>query len=128
MSAMSHHFDVSLAREIGREDGHVDTASLAAKWDALHEAGAAIGSLAQLGAEPVDKAVATLPQRAAELGGPRGQAIARGMDDLGSVLEPGLRALLDLTGNGHDTTAAALTLWREFHTARAAILALAETE
>ena len=37
---------------------------------------------------------------------------------------PWLRALLSLTAQGQDTTAAALTLWREFHTARTAILDL----
>ena len=37
-------------------------------------------------------------------------------------MQPGLRALLALTAKGQDTTAAALTLWREFHCARNAIV------
>ena len=44
--------------------------------------------------------------------------IARGVDDLAAVMQPGLRALLSLTAQGQDTTAAALTLWREFDRAR----------
>ena len=51
---------------------------------------------------------------------------ARGIDDLAAVMQPGLRALLSLTAKGQDTTSAALTLWREFHTARSAILRLLE--
>jgi len=50
--------------------------------------------------------------------------VAHGIEDLAAVMQPGLRALLSLTAQGQDTTAAALTLWREFHTARTAILDL----
>ena len=35
----------------------------------------------------------------------------------------GLRALIIAQGEGRDTTAAALTLWREFHAGRKAIAA-----
>ena len=52
------------------------------------------------------------------------EMVAHGIEDLAAVMQPGLRALLSLTAQGQDTTAAALTLWREFHTARTAILDL----
>ena len=48
-----------------------------------------------------------------------GLAVVRTRSDLRC-----LRPLLSLTAQGQDTTAAALTLWREFHTARAAIVAI----
>ena len=132
MSAMSHQFDLSPARgrgHVGQSDTpSVDEASLSAQWEAVHEAATAVGTLAQLGQEPMDEHIRDLPRRAVSLGGPNLAMVARGVDDLAAVLQPGLRALLDLTGKGHDTTCAALTLWREFHNARAAILTLAPAE
>ncbi|MBX7528158.1 hypothetical protein [Qipengyuania vesicularis] len=128
MSAMSHQFDLSQSRRLsGAEQPEVrpiDAAALAAQWDAIHEAAAAVGNLAQLGEEPVDEQVRGLPERAVAMGGVNLAMVARGIDDLSAVLKPGLRALLELTGKGHDTTCAALTLWREFHNARASVIAL----
>ena len=103
-----------------------DVAVLAEQWEAVHEAAAAVGNLAQLGREALSEEVAHLPLRAAEKGGWHYEMAARGIDDLAAVMQPGLRALLSLTAQGQDTTAAALTLWREFHTARAAIIDLVE--
>jgi len=39
-------------------------------------------------------------------------------------MKPGVQALLAVSARGQDPTAAALTLWREYHHARAALLAL----
>ena len=132
MSAMSHQFDLSPSRRLsGAEQPEarpIDAAALAAQWDAIHEAAAAVGSLAQLGEEPVDEQVRGLPERAVAMGGVNLAMVARGIDDLSAVLKPGLRALLELTGKGHDTTCAALTLWREFHNARSAVIALAPAD
>ncbi len=132
MNAMSHEFDLSLATmrpAAGDENLRLDQpAALAAQWDAVHEAATAVGILAQLGEEPADESIRSLPERAVALGGPKHAMIARGIDDLAAVMQPGLRALLSLDGQGHDTTSAALTLWREFHNAREAILALAPEE
>ena len=72
-------------------------------------------------------ALRSLPSRAARRGGWQYEMIARGIDDLAAIMQPGLRALLSLTAKGQDTTAAALTLWREFHTARVAIVGQLET-
>ena len=130
MNALSHEFDLSLATMLpsaGAPDQRpADPAALAVQWDAVHEAARAVGILAQLGEEEPDDDVRSLPARAGTLEGARRELVARGVDDLAAVMQPGLRALLALTGRGHDTTSAALTLWREFHTARSAILNLAE--
>jgi hypothetical protein len=130
MSAIAHEFDLSQATMLPpaepRADGIPDVAALANQWDAVHEAAAAVGHLAQLGREHADESIASLPLRAAEKGGWHFEMVARGIEDLAAIMQPGLRALLSLTAQGQDTTAAALTLWREFHTSRSAILTLAE--
>lgn len=126
---MSHEFNLSLTTILpsAPEPGATkrEPAALAAQWDAVHEAAAAVGVLAQLGEEEVNEEIRGLPDRAAALGGARLDLVAHGIDDLSAVLQPGLRALLALTAQGQDTTSAALTLWREFHTARSAIIAIA---
>ena len=132
MSAISHEFDLSQAtmqppaKPALRAVPNVE--EIAARWEAVHEAAAAVGKLAQLGRESLTSEVASLPFRAAEKGGWHYEMVARGIDDLAAVVQSGLRALLSLTAGGQDTTAAALTLWREFHIARAAILKLVPAE
>lgn len=132
MNALSHEFDLANAIMLPPHDAAVpgpgafspDYATLERQWEAVHEAAAAVGYLAQLAGEPEDPAIAQLPRRAIARGGWRLEMVVRGVDDLSAVMQPGLRALLGLTATGKDTTAAALTLWREFHSARTAILAL----
>ncbi|MBL45731.1 hypothetical protein [Erythrobacter aureus] len=128
MNAMSHPFDLAHATmlpptQVGQHETPNSTL-LAQRWEAVHEAAAAVGNLAQLGREPLSREIMGLPERAAVRGGWHYDSVARGIDDLAAMMEPGLRALLSLTAQGQDTTAAALTLWREFHTARAAIVAI----
>ena len=96
--------------------------ALVTEQEAVHEAAAAVGGLAQLGRETMgEDMLADLPAtRGARRGWHLRNRAARGIDDIAAFMQPGLRALLALTAKGQDTTAAALTLWREFH-ARAAI-------
>ena len=129
MNAFSHEFDLSQATmlpPLGDMPRPALAGDLAARWDAVHEAAYAVGRLAQLSREDWDETIAGLPQRAMQAGGAECELVARSVDDLAAVMEPGLRALLSLTAKGRDTTAAALTLWREFHCARTAILSLVE--
>ena len=128
---MSHEFDLAQATMLPPMASPrllSDVATLADRWEAVHEAAAAVGHLAQLGREEPGDEVLSLPLRAAEAGGYAFEAAARGIDDLAAVMQPGLRALLALTAQGKDTTAAALTLWREFHHARTAIMTLVDAE
>lgn len=129
MNALSHEFDLSNATMLppleGRARNARDQANLAAQWEAVHEAAAAIGVLAQLGRPDESEAVTRLPERAEAHGGYEYDMVRRGVDDLAAVMQPGLRALLALSAAGQDTTSAALTLWREFHASRDAIIALA---
>ncbi|UOR16078.1 hypothetical protein [Qipengyuania aquimaris] len=128
MSSMSHEFDLSGATMLPpaqKRGGAVPgPEELAAQWDAVHQAAAAVATLAQLGTEEQDEATLSLPARAATLGEAHYAIVACAIDDLAAVMQPGLRALLAMTDKGEDTTSAALTLWREFHKARHAIVAL----
>ncbi len=141
MNALRHEFDLAHATMLppvgdagpmtGPTPGSTPPAQaveLEMRWDALHDAAEAVAQLAQLAHEHPVGAIATLPTRAARAGGWRCQAVANGIDDLALVMQTGLRALIGAADNGRDTTAAALTLWREFHAARQAICAFVEPE
>ena len=91
----------------------------------LHGQAAALAMLARLAPEPV------------EIGGEFGAIIARAQPwqrmlvaqtvaDCAAMLDSGLAALGTLTRRGQDTAAPALVLWREFHAARAAMVAVLE--
>jgi hypothetical protein len=95
-------------------------AALVAQWEALHDSAAALGKLAQIAPEgsapPFGPLVETaLPWQLT--------LAAQGLDDIAAMLAPGLAALGTLTARGQETAAPALALWREFHAARAGVLA-----
>ncbi len=127
---MSHEFDLSQATMLPPAPTGPrplpEVGMLTEQWEAVHEAAAAVAGLAQLESGSADAALLALPRRAAEMGGWHFEMAARGIEDLAAIMQPGLRALLALTAQGSDTTVAALTLWREFHSARAAILELVD--
>lgn len=94
---------------------------------ALHGKAAALALLARIAPEPV------------EIGGELGAVIvraapwqralvARTISDCAAMLETGLTALFTLQRRGQDTAAPALVLWREFHAARAGMVAVLEAE
>ncbi len=132
MSAPVPVFDLAQATMLPpaspAHNGRPTVEELANRWGAVHEAATAVAGLAQLGREEASAEIASLPIRSAQQDGRAYELVANGIDDLAAVMQPGLRALLSLTASGKDTTAAAMTLWREFHVARAAILALVPDE
>ena len=135
MSAINHEFDLAGATmlpPLGAVSGkslHSERAVLlAARWEAIHAAGDAVAELAQLGRESMSGAIARFPAQAAQMTGWRGEEVATRIEDLAFVMQTGLRALIVAAGTGCDTTPAALTLWREFHAARADILTIAEPD
>ena len=95
-----------------------------ARWAALHDAGAATRALAELPDEAVDPAILSFPEAMREAGGWRLAAAEQGIEDLLAVLVPGLSALLTAHARGSDITPPALALWREFESARDALLIL----
>ncbi len=101
-----------------------DRPGLAAGWALLHEAGAALAAIAQLGGEDNGIAPLDFAMRAAAAGPARLALAERAIDDCAAALHAGLTALIAASEHGRDCTAAALTLWREFDRARGGLLAL----
>ena len=98
------------------------------QWAALQDAGAAVGALAGLASEKPTPQLRNFPALIKDCGGGRLALAERGVGDLAAIMQPGLKALLAVHARGQDPTAAALTLWREFHAGRAALLALVPQE
>jgi len=94
------------------------------KWAALQDAAAAVASLAGLEPERSSAEIRNFPAVIRDVGGWRKELADNGIDDLAAIMEPGIAALLAVNARGGDTGPAALALWREFHAARAALLAL----
>lgn len=108
-----------------RDSQFIDSAGgLAAGWALLHEAGEAVAGLAQLGREPTALPPREFALRAAAAGPARLALAEQAIDDCAAALHCGLVALIAAGERGRDTTAAALTLWREFDRARSGLLAL----
>jgi hypothetical protein len=99
-------------------------AGMAAGWALLHEAGEAVAGLAQLGPELDAIAPRDFAMRAAAAGPARLALAEQMIDDCAAALHTGLTALIAAGEARRDTTAAALTLWREFDRARGGLLAL----
>jgi isocitrate/isopropylmalate dehydrogenase len=94
--------------------------ALVAQWEALHGSAARIGEMAQIGPEATIPAFAQMLETAQPW---QHKLAAQGLDDIAALLASGLAALGTLAARGQDTAAPALALWREFHAARAAVLA-----
>ena len=117
MNALSHDFPL--------RSGTHTAGSLHDRWHAAHDAGRAVARLAQLADEDLPPEALGFPARADGLGTARRTLISDAIDDLTALLHVGLRSLSALSEQGRDTTAPALQVWREYHGARSAIMALA---
>ncbi|ABC64612.1 hypothetical protein [Erythrobacter litoralis] len=98
--------------------------SLSVQWTALQDAASAVAALAGLAPERVSPQIRNFPALIKDIGGWRFELACDLIGDLSAIMRPGLTALLAVNARGQDATAAALTLWREYHHARAAVLAL----
>lgn len=94
---------------------------LVAAWAALHGRAAQLAVLARLACGPqVDETTIVAALTKAQ---PWQRAlVAQGIEDIAALLDTGLEALATLSRRGQDSAAPALTLWREFHAARSAVL------
>jgi hypothetical protein len=138
MNALNHEFEGSTqvpfpaqltpAPSAYADNAHQDQAAhaLSGSWAALHDAANAVAQLAQLAPAQGDEETRSLPARAQQLPQDARRAVEAGVDDLALVMRTGLTALLSATSAGKDTSAAALTLWLEFHAGRRAILSVAD--
>jgi hypothetical protein len=98
--------------------------SLSVQWTALQDAAAAVAALAGLAAERPSAQVRNFPALIKDVGGWRFELASDLIGDLTAMMRPGLAALLAVNARGQDATAAAVTLWREYHHARNSVLEL----
>lgn len=105
--------------------GQASASMMSMKWSALHDAAAAVSTLAGIAPEPMRPEVRNFPAVMRDAGGWRRDLAEQGVEDLTAIMEPGLAALLAVHARGADASAPALALWQEFHAARNALLALA---
>ncbi len=94
-----------------------------AEWHALHHQAQELAKLARIAAEPAQIAASPGPllanARPWQL-----TLLTQGIEDVAAMLGSGMAALATLADRGQDTGAPALALWREFHAARSALLAV----
>jgi len=97
-----------------------DPAVLVQKWAAIHADAARLNALARIAPEAEQPALADLLAAARDW---QCALAAQGIEDIAAMLAPGLAALATLSARGQDCAPPALALWREFHAARASVLA-----
>jgi hypothetical protein len=103
------------------------SAVLEAAWLDLHRQAGELARLAQIAAEPA-QINAALSDRIAKARPWQTNLLSQGIEDVAAMLGSGMAALATLSGRGQDTSAPALALWREFHAARGALLAVLHTD
>ena len=121
MNATPTDFAADTRRESAAPRG---PSTMSVQWAALQDAAAAVAELAGLAAEKPSAQVRNFPALIKDAGGWRLELANNGVADLSAIMRPGVKALLAVSARGQDPTAAALSLWREYHHARAALLGL----
>ena len=97
---------------------------MAQKWAALHEDAAQLAQIADLAREGDTTSLSAFPgqlERASEW---QCKLAMDAIDDIDAMMQPGLTALRIIAARGQDAVAPAQALWREFHAARQAVLAV----
>ena len=97
---------------------------LTRQWAALQDAGSAVAAMAGLAPEQLSQKVRQFPALIKDADSWRLELAKNQVADMTAMMQPGLSALLAVNARGQDATAAALTLWREYHAAREAVLLL----
>jgi hypothetical protein len=98
--------------------------AMSMRWTALADAANVVATLAGLEAERATAEVRNFPALVRDAEPWRRERAENGIADLAAVMEPGIAALLALHARGADSRPAAMALWREFVSARGAILSL----
>ena len=104
--------------------GQAASSAMSMKWSALHDASGIVAALAGMTHEPMRAELRNFPAVVRDAGGWRRTMAEQGIDDLSVVMEAGIAALLAVHARGVDSRAAALSLWQEYQSARAGLLAL----
>jgi hypothetical protein len=100
-------------------------ANLDQHWDELHRRGVKIAKIAALSREAFTGRIAEFPLAIRKQSPARQDIAINAVADLLAITEPGITALSAIEARGQDATAPALALWREYHAAREALMALA---
>ena len=109
-------------------DARQPVGSLTRRWEDLHHSAAQLARAAALSPEDFDGDLAAFPAMLGEANEWQREMAWQGIEDIDAMMRPGLAALNTLTERGNDATVPALALWREFHHAREAVLALVHNE
>lgn len=102
----------------------IATDALAGRWAMLHDQAAALARLAGLSPETGRDWADDFPALLTGANAWQRELVQRGLEDIDALMQPGLTALRTIAARRRDATSPALALWREFHAARAAILAV----
>lgn len=105
--------------------GQAAASSMGMKWSALHDAAGIVAALAGMAPETMTAELRNFPAVIRDTGGWQREMAEQGVDDLSAIMETGIAALLAVHARGIDARNAAMSLWHEFISARAALLLLA---
>jgi len=100
----------------------IQDSQLRLKWATLHEVAGVVGLLAGSPAEAADSTFSSFPILFRAASRKRKVFFDQGLDDLLAIMQPGIATLLTLHASRGDPAPAAMALWKEFHSARAALL------
>ncbi|MEM8724296.1 MAG: hypothetical protein AAGE86_02125 [Pseudomonadota bacterium] len=106
--------------------GSRSSEALAQRWKELHEQSAQLASLAAIVPEPFGHVLADFPNRFEAASDWQRDLVWQAIEDIDAMMQPGMTALRTIAARDQDATAPALALWREFFSARNAVLALVE--
>lgn len=112
------------SKPVNAESAQGGVSVLTRQWAALQDAGSAVAAMAGLAPEQLSQKVRQFPALIKDADGWRLELAKNQVADMTAMMQPGLSALLAVNARGQDATAAALTLWREYHAAREAVLLL----
>ena len=107
-------------------DASETVSTLAQKWHDLHQTAENLAGLAKLAPAPFDDRVAAFGELLGNANDWQRDLARQGVEDIDAMLRPGLAALGTVTARGQDASVPAQALWREFHHAREAVLALVQ--
>ncbi|GAA4642360.1 hypothetical protein GCM10023115_05310 [Pontixanthobacter gangjinensis] len=109
---------------IGADPARQESNQLSRQWAAVQDAAAAVAMLAGLEPEQAAQNIRNFPALIKDAEGWRQELAKNHVGDIAAMMQPGLAALLATNARGQDATSPALTLWREYHAAREAVLGL----
>lgn len=102
--------------------------TMSQRWERLHKTSAQLASIAGLAPEEYAGDLAAFPAMLDDATEWQRTMAWQGIDDIDAMMGAGLAALATVTARGQDASAPAQALWREFHHAREAVLALVQHE